>query len=308
VAYCAVVSPAVSTFEQRARLLRRATLASSLTAFALALIKGAAYAFTGSVAVLAALIDSLMDLGASLLLLFAVRYSLRPADDDHRFGHGKSEALAGLAQALFVTASAALLLVQAFERLLHPVALTDVPAGIAVMAASIVVTFALVLYQRHVVRVTGSSAIAGDALHFTTDLATHAAAIAALALAAFGVNWLDPVFAIAIALSTAYAALRIGRDAFAVLMDRELPEEVQERIRTLALAHAEVAGVHDLRTRQSGATKVIQLHLELDGRLALHDAHRISVEVEHAIRSEFPEADVVIHEDPVGLNEAQRFR
>ena len=307
-AYCAVVTRPVHTYEQRTRLLRRATLASSLTACALALIKGAAYAYTGSVAVLATLIDSLMDLGASLLLLFAVRYSLKPADDDHRFGHGKSEALAGLGQAVFIAGSAALLIAQAVDRLRHPVALTDVPSGIAVMAASIAVTIALVLYQRHVARVTGSSAIAADALHFTTDIATHLAAIAALVLAAFGVNRIDPVLAIGIALSTAFAALQIGRNALAVLMDRELPPEVQERIRTLALAHAEVAGVHDLRTRQSGGTKVIQFHLELDGQLALDDAHRISVEVERAIRGEFPEADVVIHEDPVGLREVQRFR
>jgi ferrous-iron efflux pump FieF len=291
----------------RATLLRRATLASVLTACALVLGKGLAFALTHSVAILASLFDSLMDAGASLLLLFAVRYALKPADDEHRFGHGKSEALAGLGQSVFIAGSALFVIVRAVERLLHPEPLHQVAAGIAMMLGSIAVTAVLVRYQLRVARTTGSSAIAADALHFTTDLATHVAAIAGLGLSAAGFTRLDPLFAIGIALSTAYAALRIAREAFEVLMDRELPREVQERIRGIALAHADVSGVHDLRTRKSGATKLIQLHLELDGRLALDDAHRISVEVERAIRHEFPEADVVIHEDPAGLREERQF-
>lgn len=293
--------------QERAALLRRATLASVSTALLLVLGKAAAWWLTNSVAILAALFDSLMDAGASLLLLIAVRYSLKPADDEHRFGHGKSEALAGLGQSLFIAGSALFVIWRAIERIRHPEALGEIPVGIAVMLASIAITFALVRYQIRVARLTGSSAIAADALHFTTDLATHTAAIAGLGLSALGLNRVDPVFAIGIALSTLYAALRIAREAFEVLMDHELPPEVQERIRALALAHDEVAGVHDLRTRKSGATKLIQLHLELDGSLALDQAHRISVEVERAIRNEFPEADVVIHEDVAGSLEEQRF-
>lgn len=291
----------------RSALLRRATLASVLTATLLVLGKVLAWSLTDSVAILATLFDSLMDAGASLLLLVAIRYSLKPADDEHRFGHGKSEALAGLGQAVFISASALFVVWRAVERFRHPAALTAVPAGSAVMLASIAVTFALVRYQRRVAKLTGSSAIAADALHYITDLATHTAAIAGLGLSALGVTRVDPLIAIVIALSTLYAVLRIARDALEVLMDRELPTEVQERIRGIALAHTEVAGVHDLRTRKSGVTKLIQLHLELDGRLPLDDAHRISVEVERAIRSEFPEADVVIHEDPTGSVEEQRF-
>jgi ferrous-iron efflux pump FieF len=295
------------TPEQRARLLRRATLASVLTAGGLALVKAGALWLTGSVAVLATLIDSAMDLGASLLLMVAVRYAQKPADDDHRFGHGKSEALAGLGQSLFIAASAALLVVRATDRLLHPVALTETPVGIAAMIVSIAATVVLVRYQRRVAHLTDSSAIAADALHFTTDLATHAAAIAALVLADLGIVRFDPLFAIVIALSTSYAAVKIGRQSFAVLMDRELATDVQERIRAIALAHAEVAGVHDLRTRQSGSTMLIQMHLEVDGKLALDDAHRIADEVERAIRAAYPDADVAIHQEPVGLTEERRF-
>ncbi len=293
--------------QQRAHLLRLATNASVATALSLAAAKAVAWSFTGSVAVLASLVDSLMDTGASLLTALAVRYALKPADDDHRFGHGKSEALAGLAQAIFITGSAAFLIFHAIDRLLHPHRLDAVAAGIVVMGVSMVATLALVIFQRHVVRETGSAAIKVDALHFVSDLATNFGTIIALALAGFGFDRVDPVLGIAIAATTAYGALRIGLETFQVLMDRELPTEVQERIRSIVLAHGEVVGVHDLRTRQSGPTTLIQFHLEMDGQISLNDAHRISDEVETAIRKVFPGADVVIHEDPAGLHEVQHF-
>jgi ferrous-iron efflux pump FieF len=299
---------AAITQEERGRLLRNATRASVAVAFSLAAAKICAWWVTGSVAILASMVDSTMDAGASLITAFAVRYALKPADEDHRFGHGKSEALAGLAQAVLITASAIFLVVHAVDRILHPRPLDAVAAGIAVMSVSISSTLALVLYQRHVVRRTASSAIKADALHFASDLATNFGTIVALALASFGFTRLDPVFGIVIAASTLYGALQIGLDTFQVLMDRELSAEVQQRIREIALAHNEVVGVHDLRTRQSGPTTLIQFHLEMDGRISLHDAHRISDEVERAIQEAFPGADVVIHEDPAGIIESQQFR
>lgn len=294
--------------EERARLLRRATLASVGTAVGLSLAKIGAWWFSGSVALLASTVDSAMDAGASLITAFAVRYALKPADEDHRFGHGKSEALAGLAQAVIITASAAFLIQHAIDRILHPRPLEAIGAGIAVMGLSIAATFGLVLYQRRVIRATGSAAISADALHFVSDLATNAGTIAALGLASLGLTRLDPILGIAIAATTLYGALQIGWNTSQVLMDRELSSEVQERIRSIALAHAEVLGVHDLRTRQSGPTTLIQMHLEMDGRLSLTDAHRISDEVETALREAFPGADVVIHEDPAGVSEVRQFR
>jgi ferrous-iron efflux pump FieF len=262
---------------------------------------------TGSVAILASMVDSMMDAGASLITALAVRYSLKPADAEHRFGHGKSEALAGLAQALFISVSAAFIVLHAVDRILHPHALGAVAAGVLVMSGSIALTLALVVFQRRVVRATGSGAIKADALHFVSDLATNLATILALALSGLGVPLLDPIFGIAIAATTVYGALHIGWDTFQVLMDHELPADVQERIRGIALAHAEVLGVHDLRTRQSGQTTLIQMHLEMDGKITLNDAHRISDEVETALRDAFPGADVVIHEDPAGLDETRQF-
>ena len=287
--------------------MKQATSASVATAGTLMLAKFAAWYLTGSVAVLASLIDSLMDTAASVLTLVAVRFALKPADEDHRFGHGKSEALAGLAQAVFITASTIFVVVHAIGRLRHPEPLTSIPVGLAVMTLSVVATLGLVLFQRRVVRATDSAAIAADSLHYVSDLATNASTIVALALAWFGYTQLDPIFAMAIAALTFYGALRIAVDTFQVLMDRELPVEIQKRIRDIALAHHEIRGVHDLRTHHSGATKMIQLHLEMDGQISLNDAHRIADEVEAAIREVFPEADVVTHQDPAGIAEPKSF-
>lgn len=300
--------PTRATNERREQLLRRATALSVSTAVVLASGKALAYGLTGSVAILASFVDSLMDAGASLLTAFAVRHSLKPPDEEHRFGHGKSEALAGLAQAALICVSAVFLVVHAIDRFLHPEPLESIPAGIAVMLVSVAITFVLIAYQRRVARETGSNAIRADALHYLSDLLTNLSTVAALGFAAAGLTRLDPVFAIAIALIVFHSAVRIAIDTLAALMDRELPAEVQKRIREVALSHAEVTGVHDLRTRQSGATKVIQLHLEMDGHISLHEAHRISVEVERAIQTAFPGSDVVIHEDPAGLSEERQFR
>jgi ferrous-iron efflux pump FieF len=293
--------------EETVRMLRHATTLSLLVATGLALAKAVAWLLTGSVAILASLVDSAMDASASLLTSVAVRYSLVPPDNEHRFGHGKSEALAGLAQALFIIASATFLVVHAVQRFLRPQPLEAVPIGISVMGLSIAATLALVLYQRRVVRVTRSAAIRGDSLHYTSDLLTNLGTIAALGLSQLGYPQLDPLIAIAIAAATVYGALRIGWDTFQVLMDRELPSELQAQIRSIALDHSQVTGVHDLRTRQSGHAKLIQMHLEMDGQISLDDAHRVADDVERAIRAAIPGADVVIHQEPSDLDDERQF-
>jgi ferrous-iron efflux pump FieF len=292
---------------EHAALLRRATALSVLVALGLACAKLAAFVASGSISLLASLVDSALDASASLITAAAVRYALKPADDDHRFGHGKSEALAGLAQAVFIASSAVFLIWHAIARIVTPKPIEAVPVGIAVMLLSIVATAFVVQYQRRVVRITGSQAIRGDAMHYVSDLVTNVGTIAALGLAAAGMPQLDAVIGVAIAGSITYGAAQIGWDTFQVLMDRELPEELQAQIRRIALEHRSVTGVHDLRTRRSGHAKVIQLHLEMDGRISLHESHRISDEVERAIRDAIPGADVVIHQDPEGLGEEQRF-
>ncbi|MGB5541262.1 MAG: cation diffusion facilitator family transporter [Gammaproteobacteria bacterium] len=281
-----------------ARLLKLATTASVLTALLLIVGKAAAWLLTGSISVLASLVDSLMDAAASIINLVAVRVSLQPPDEEHRFGHGKVEPLAALAQAAFIAGSAVFLVLHAVDRLMHPRPIEDVTVGIVVMGFAVTATAALLLIQRHVIRRTRSTIVRADSLHYMTDLLTNLGTIAALALTQYGWSVLDPLFGILVAIYICYGAWHIGHDAFHHLIDRELPDEVRERVKQLACAEPLVLGLHDLRTRQSGAMEIIQLHLELDADLTLGETHAATDRVEHAIREAFPLADVIIHQDP----------
>ncbi len=283
---------------EAARLLRLATYASVTTATVLIAGKLAAALLTGSVSVLASLVDSMMDVAASLINLLAVHYSLQPPDREHRFGHGKAEPLAGLVQAAFIAGSAVFLILHAVDRLLHPQPLNDALVGVGVLLFSIVATGVLLAFQHHVVRRTQSTAIRADALHYATDLVTNTATIVAIGLAMLGWPTMDPIFAIGIALYILYSAGHIGHDSIQLLLDHELPPEVHVRIKEIVGANPRVRGVHDVRTRRSGQTYFIQLHLMLDDQLPLVEAHRVADEVEAAITRVFPNADVLIHEDP----------
>ncbi|HBO13154.1 MAG TPA: divalent metal cation transporter FieF [Halieaceae bacterium] len=288
---------------QAARFLKLATNASVTTAAVLILVKAVAYWETGSVSILASFVDSLMDSGASLLNLIAVRYALAPADRAHRFGHGKAESVAALGQGAFIIGSGLYLIIEAVQRLLEPEPLQAFGLGVAVMVFTIGVTAVLLLIQGYVIRRTHSAAIRADSLHYRTDLLTNSAVLLALLLAQFGWPGLDPLFALAVALYILASARRIMADAFNELLDRELPEARREAVLAIARSHPEVRGVHDLRTRSAGRVEFMELHLELDDHLPLVQAHRIADEVAAAIRTENPSADVVIHQDPVSIAE-----
>ena len=288
---------------RHARLLHRATYASIGTALLLIAIKTVAWTATGSVSLLSSLVDSLLDLAASLVTFVGVRFALQPADAEHRFGHGKAEPLAGLAQSAFVAGSAVFVLVEAVSRLAVPRPVANAEFGIAVILVSTLITGLLVAYQRHVVRATGSVAIGADSLHYRGDLLLNGTVLLSLGL----YSWLevlaiDSLFGAAIAVYILYGAYRIARMAFDLLIDRELPESDRERIRTIALLHHDVRELHDLRTRSAGAQSFIQFHLELDGNMTLARAHVISDEVESALRAAFPQAEVIIHQDPEGAD------
>jgi ferrous-iron efflux pump FieF len=289
---------------EAARLMRLATYASVTVAGFLILIKLAAWLYTDSISLLSTLIDSGLDAVASLINLFAVRQALVPADREHRFGHGKAEPLAALGQTAFIAGSALFLVFEAGHRLFDPRPVLHGEIGIAVMAVAIVVTFALTRFQAHVVRQTGSVAIKADSLHYLGDILVNAAVIVALLLAS-ELGWVlaDPLFGLAIAGYIAFIAWRIARGSFDMLMDRELPEEARARIRDIALANPEVRDLHDLRTRSSGRRTFIQVHIEMDGNLTLYRAHSVADEVEAALRESFPGAEVIIHQDPHGLDE-----
>lgn len=288
----------MTTNAEHQRLLRLVTRASLSVASILVLAKAVAWWMSGSVSLLAGLTDSMLDAVASFLNLLAVHYALRPADDDHRFGHGKAEALAGMAQALFIAVSAVLIGLQAVERLQSPQPLGATGAGIAVMLLSLVLTVALLAFQRKVIRVTGSTAVRADSLHYRSDLLLNSSILLALLLARFGWPQLDAIFGLAIALYILWSAVQIARESTSILMDQELPGEVVERMQALALAIPGVQGVHDLRTRMSGSHWFVQLHLELPGELPLHEAHALCVQASAAIRESYPRADVMVHADP----------
>jgi len=287
--------------------MRRATYASVTVACILISIKLLAYIITGSVALLSSLIDSVLDAFASLVNLFAVKHSLEPADAEHRFGHGKAEPLAGLAQAAFIIGSSLLLVLEAINRLVNPVEIKHGLVGILVIMFSLILTIALVLYQQYVVKHTSSIAIRADSIHYFSDITLNISVIVALVLSTyFGWSLADPVFALGIVVYIIYSAWQIARNSLNQLMDRELPDEDRKKIQAIILSHPQVISLHELRTRASGKDRFIQLHLEMDGELSLKDAHVIADQVERELLVAFPQADIIIHEDPAGIMESHK--
>jgi cation diffusion facilitator family transporter len=288
----------MSSSPEHARLLRLATRASLAVASILIVAKAVAWWLSGSVSLLAGLTDSLLDGAASFLNLLAVHYALRPADEDHRYGHGKAEALSGMAQALFIAVSAFLIGFQAIERIQHPQPLGAPGLGILVMVLSIALTVMLLMFQHKVVKETGSAAIRADSLHYRSDLLLNASIMVALGLAYFGYDQLDAYFGLVIALYILWSAISIARETVSVLMDAELEPSVSARMLDLAQNVPGVLGAHDLRTRISGNHWFVQLHLELPGELTLSVAHDLCEQVERAIMAEFPKSEVLVHADP----------
>lgn len=294
------MSPAQTDID-RARLTRSAALASSAVALILLGLKTwAAYA-TGSVSMLGSLADTALDLLASLMTLYAVGFASQPADDEHRFGHGKAEAIAALMQTLLILGSA----IAIMWRAILAFGIPDLPrapeVGIGVSLAGIGLTVALVAWQRIVVRRTGSIAIGTDSLHYQSDLLLNAVVIVAFVLDVyFGIHGADAVLGIVIALWIAWSALNSARHAVDMLMDREWLPEKRERLLAVARAVPGVAGVHDLRTRSSGITDFIQFHIWLPPELRVDAAHGIVDAVELQVHAAFPGAEVFIHIDPVG--------
>ena len=260
--------------------------------------KAWAWLSTGSASMLGSLTDSLLDISASLMNFFVIKYALMPPDEDHRFGHGKAESLAGLGQAAFVSGSAILLFFHGLERVLNPVETKMALVGIWVSIFAIVATFTLVLIQRYVVARTGSIAVKADAMHYKGDLLLNFGVMMALLASHFGWFNIDGYVAVSVAFYLLINAIAIARESTHHLMDKELPSDDVERIELLAIEHPKVHGFHELRTRQSGQTKFIQFHLELDRDISLIQAHQIASDVEQAIKAALSgQLDILIHQD-----------
>lgn len=290
-----------SQTQRQHRLLIVAGLASVFTALVLIAAKLVAWLMTGSVSLLASLVDSVMDSLASLVNFIAIRYSLVPPDEEHRFGHGKAEALAGLGQSVLIAGSSVFLIQQSISKLMSPQPIEATTVGVGVMVFSIIMTFALLLLQKYVVRETGSTAIEADSLHYVSDLAVNVGIIAVLVVSQFGFLWLDGAVGLVIAIFILFSAWHIGSEAVQLLLDREIPGDVREEVSAIVADHREALGFHDLRTRQSGRTQFIQLHVDMDQNLTLLQAHDLANSIEERIRAAYPAADVIIHQDPVAV-------
>lgn len=284
--------------------MKTAATASVCVAVVLIGVKLFALIMTDSVAMLSSLIDSSLDALASCLNLWAVRQSLEPADSRHRFGHGKIEPLASLGQAMFIAGSALLLIFQSIHYILNPRDVGNAEIGMAAMGVSIVLTLLLVAFQRFVVKKTGSVAITADYAHYAGDVMMNLSVVASLFVSArFRFSYSDPIFALAIAVYLLVCARRVFGQAMVQLIDAELPHAEKQKIANIVLTTPDVSGLHDLRTRSSGTQWFIQLHLELDPDLSLSKAHAIADAVEKRLQSAFPNAEIIIHQDPAGLNE-----
>ena len=286
---------------ERARLTTNAAFASVAAALFLLALKTYAAWTTGSVAMLGSLADTGLDLVASLVTLFAVRVAALPADSNHRFGHGKAEALAAMAQVALISVSAIGIGWRAASRLIAGEASANAEYGIAVSLAAIAVTLALVAYQRSVIRRTGSVAIRTDSVHYQSDLLLNLAVIAALVIDQYlGLTGADPLFGLAIAGWLLFGALRASSHAIDQLMDKEWPEEKRLRFLAVASCRPEAKGIHDLRTRSSGAQDFAQFHIWVDPAMTVAEAHDVVEAIENDLEREFPGCEVLIHLDPEG--------
>lgn len=290
-----------NVYNDNNRLLKQATYASVATASVLILAKLIVWFMTGSMSLLATLLDSTMDVLASLITLFAVRIAITPADDDHHFGHGKAEQLAVLAQSAFIGGSAVVLLLNTLDRITgDEIIVENESAGVVVMIFSLVATLALLAFQRHVIKKTDSPAIKSDSLHYQVDLLTNIAVLFALAGSGLGYPQMDNILALLIGAYMLFSVRSLAWEAIQQLMDQALPEEDLREIERRALSIDGVLGIHNVRTRVSGTTPFIEMHLDLLADITLDDAHEIGARAKRAVLEYLPDADVMFHLDPVG--------
>lgn len=287
------------TAQRKATLVKQASRISVVTAVVLFMVKLSVWLLSGSVSILATLMDSLLDAFASAVTLIAVSIATKPADSDHHFGHGKAEQLAALAQSAFITGSGLFLILHAIDSIRADEPIEHSQLALIVMGFSMALTVLLLVYQNYVIRMTGSMAIKSDAMHYRVDLLANVGVVVALIVAPAGFPLADPLIGIAIAVYIIVSTGQLAWQAIQMLMDRSMDEESENVIRELALSTNAVFGIHNLRTRMSGVTPVIQFDLDLDGTLSLEQAHTIGNQVKHRILEQMPGADITIHLDPI---------
>jgi len=288
--------------QQSGRYMRWSSLLAVTVALVLIGLKGFAWLSSGSVALLGSLLDSVLDFSISFINFFAIRHALEPADEEHRFGHGKAEALAALGQGLIIGGSALFLAWQSVESFRVPSPIAHSNLAILIVVISIILTLGLVAVQRWVARKTGSLAVAADSAHYEGDLYMNVAVIGALVLSSYTTfTYADPILGLVVTFILLNSALAIIRKAGHQLMDHEASDKTREALTEIIMSHPEVQSVHDLRTRRAGTQLFVQCHIELDGKMSLTHAHDISDRVEMMVMERFPNAEMIIHQDPAGL-------
>ncbi len=285
-------------------LKKIAVIASVSVSAGLAILKLLASLYTGSLAVLSSMVDSLSDIFSSLISFIAVKFSSQPASVEHRYGFGKAEALSALVQSAFIAGSGVFMVYEGANRFIAPRPIGDTAVGIAVMAASTAITFVLIAFQKYVVKKTASLAVAADSAHYLVDIVTNLSIMVSLIVVRlFGFYWFDTLAALIVSFYLLVNAYKIAREAIALLMDKELPDEVRQTILNLVNSCDFCRGIHDLRTRDLGGIYMFEFHLELDGALSLYHAHELTDVVDNKIKDLYPGSQVIIHQDPAGLDE-----
>ncbi|PPI86910.1 CDF family cation-efflux transporter FieF [Candidatus Pantoea edessiphila] len=292
----------ITTQHSYSELVKLAALVATIFSFVLLIIKVCSWWYTESVSLLAALLESIVDITASLINLLVIRYALQPADSDHMFGHGKAESLAVLAQSMFISGSSFLLFLTGIKYLISPSIVHSPKTGIIITIIALFSTLILVTFQRWVVRKTSSQAIRADMLHYQSDVIMNCAILIALILSSYNFVHADALFALGVGFFILCSALKMGYNAIQSLLDRVLPEKEREKIlEILDKQPNNIKGIHDLRTRQSGSTRFIQFHLELEDNLPLLQAHDVADRIKKELLKEFPGSDIIIHQDPYSV-------
>lgn len=290
--------------EESRKLKKIATIASVSLAISLSLLKMFGALYTGSLAVLSSMIDSMADIFASSVTFIAVKISSQPADSNHRYGHGKAEAISALIQSAFVAGSGIFVMYDGISRFIKPIQVEQTGIGIVIMLISLISTLALIAFQKYVTSHTASQAIAADSAHYAVDVATNLSIIITLIVVKIlDWNWFDTLTAFVVSAYLLYNAYKLARDAIGLLTDKELDDKIRLNIKKIVLSHDFTHGIHDLRTRDLGGEYMFEFHLELDGTLSLYQAHTYTDEVEKALLKAYPNAQIIIHEDPAGLDE-----
>lgn len=285
----------------------RAAALSIAGAFGLAVIKLFIALTSGSMAVMASAIDSLLDILMSGVNLMAIRHAEQPPDQCHPFGHGKFETLATLFQALIITCSGGWIIYEASTRLSEGKGLENLDQGIGILAFSAVVSWFIARNLRKVAKQTDSTALEADALHFRMDIYSNLGLMAGLMLIRwFGIAWLDSALSILVASYILHEALQLIKRSLTDILDHELPDEIQQQVHEIISSHeGPLGGYHGLRTRRAGSLKIMDFHLEVCKEMSVDEAHKIADGLEKRIEKNIPGADVIIHIEPCDKGDCQ---